>query len=403
MGLLAVAVLAVGCTQREGDATLTLALRTLRHEVSAEGVLKASRVTPVAVPGNVRGRVRLAWLAAEGQRVEAGQLIARFDDSELLEKLTEGQADLRSSGYQVDKATADQAGEVAAIDVQRRVADLELEMAERFQLTDKAVFSRHEIIESEIDGELAVARRAQALADQESSSARGRTALEILGITRGSAQRKVEQAREGLEALEIRSPHAGLFLRARNWNREPLEAGAELWAGQGVGEIPELASLAIEVFVLEADAGGLAAGKTAEVMVEAYPDKVYPATITRVDTIARPRFRGSPVQYFGVTLTFDDAIDDWLKPGQRVRASLLLAVKEQVLAVPRQAVVVDGDAYRIVCLDNGAFVAREVQLGETATGLVEVISGLEAGDVIALDPGAVDYATASGPDRQALK
>ncbi len=403
LGQLLILLLVVGCAGVDEDATMTVSPQTLRHEVSAEGVLKASRVTPVVVPGNVRGRVRLAWLAFEGQRVEAGELVAQFDDSELLEKLTEGQADLRSSGYQVDKAIADQASEVAAIEVQRKVADLELEMAKRFQLTDKAVFSRHDIIESEIDGELAAARREQALADQESSSARAQTDLEILDINRGTAQRKVERAREGLESLEVRSPHAGLFLRARNWSRKPLEAGAELWAGQPVGEIPELSSLEVEVFVLEADAGGLATGKTADVVVEAHPEKVYTATITRVDTIAKPRFPASPVQYFGVTLSFDDPIDDWLKPGQRVRASLLLAVKEAVLAVPRQAVVVDGDSYRVVCLDNGAYVAREVQLGETATGLVEVTSGLESGDVVALDPTTIEFATAPRPDRQASR
>jgi len=378
-----------GCSDGGHQPTITMQSALLRHEVRAEGVLRASRETPVAVGSDVRGRVRLAWLAAEGQPVEAGEVVARFDDSELISELGDGRADLRTAGFKVDKSHADQSRERAEIETQRQVADLELNVAERFRLTDDDVFSRHEIIESRIDGELARVRLEHAVADFTTVEIRGQAALDILDIERGQAQRRVDRAAEGLDALEIRAPHAGLFLRARNWRNDPLEVGAELWSGQPVGEIPDLDSLEAEVFVLEADAGGLEAGTRAQVVVEAHPETVYSATVTRVDTIAKPRIRASPVQYFGVVLAFDQALDAQLKPGQRVQASLLLAEKENVLAVPRQAVVAGGDAYRVACLERGAFVPREVELGETATGLVEITAGLAAGDVVALDPEAV--------------
>lgn len=379
--------LAIGaCNQAPEPATMTVEPMTLRHEVSAEGVLSASRVTAVSVPRDARGRVRLAWLIPEGTIVEAGQLVASFDDSELLDRLSDGRADLRSTDLEIDKTRADQTRESTEIHADHEVAALELAVAERFKLSDDEVFSRHEIIESRIDGELAAARLDHATFAAETVETSGRAALAILGIKHGEAEQKVELAREGLGSLEVRAPHAGLFLRARDWQHEPIEVGAELWAGQEVGEIPDTAGLEVEAFVLEADAGGLAVGKLASVVVEAHPGKTYTAQISRVDSLAKPRFRGSPVQYFGVTLSFDEPADAWLKPGQRVVARLRLATFENVLAVPRQAVVAADDGYSVYRWSGGELAPVAVVLGTAATGLVTIESGLAAGDVIALDP-----------------
>ena len=49
-----------------------------------------------------------------------------------------------------------------------------------------------------------------------------------------------------------------------------------------------------EVYVLEADAGGLLPGQTATVTVESAPGVTCPARIARVDALAKPRILGSP-------------------------------------------------------------------------------------------------------------
>lgn len=394
---LAAAVLFLGgCERPPTTATITMAPTTLRHEVSAEGVLETSKVTPVTLPSGSRGRFRLAWLADEGTLVEAGEVVARFDDADLLDQLSSGQADLRSKGLEMAKARATQSQQTAEIDSDYEVAGLEVEVAERFQLTDDEVFSRQEIIESQIDGELATARRDHAAFALEAVASTSQAALAILEIQRGEANRRIELATEGLGSLEVRAPHAGLFLHARDWRLEPIQVGAEMWAGGKVGEIPDPAGLEVEAHVLEADAGGLEAGKTATLVVEAHPGKRYKATIGRVDTLARPRRRGSPVQYFGVTLKFEDAPDAWLKPGQRAVAKLLLEIRENVLTLPRQAVVPAGDGYVAYRWAEGTFDPVPIALGKASTGLVEIVEGLEAGDVVALEPPTDDRALAAG-------
>jgi len=148
--------------------------------------------------------------------------------------------------------------------------------------------------------------------------------------------------------------------------------------------------------VLEADAGGLAAGLPATVTLEAQPGVEYGAKIQRVDTLARPRFRGTPVQYFGLTLRLDRTDPAVMKPGQRVSAHLKLDPRESALVVPRQAVG-EQDGRKVVWRKgaSGSFTPVEVALGPSGLGRVVIETGIEPGDEIALrdpthDPGETD-------------
>ena len=60
--------------------------------------------------------------------------------------------------------------------------------------------------------------------------------------------------------------------------------------------------------------------------------------MSRLDALAQPRERGSPVQYFGADLELE--LDDprLMKPGTRVRATILVDERPAAVLVPRQAV-----------------------------------------------------------------
>ena len=158
-----------------------------------------------------------------------------------------------------------------------------------------------------------------------------------------------------------------------------------MWQGQPIGELPDLSVMESEVFVLEADAGGLETGKAATVTIEAHPEKSFAAGISRVDAVAKPRFRGSPVQYFGVTLEFEAPEGLSMKPGHRVRATLLLEEVAEAVVVPRQAVFTEGNEHHVYVRNGSGFAPRKVEIGAKSVGLMVVSSGLDAGEVIALE------------------
>lgn len=381
-----VALAGAGCAATPEVPTLRLEPREFVHEVTAEGWLAAEKVTPVTVPPQVRASVRLGWLAPEASQVKRGDAVARFDSGDLEANLQNAQASWDGAGFRiVQTATAGRA-ERAGLTSELEKARLELALSERFGKVDGDVWSRHEIIESQIDGDLARDRQQHAEAKQATQLRRAQSDLGLLAIEQGQARRKIGEAKTGLAALAVLAPHDGLFLRARDWRGEPLEVGAQLWRGQTIGEIPDLVRMQARVFVLEADAGGVAAGQAAEVVLENRPGVAHPAKVARIDTVAKPRERGSPVQFFEVTLTLEKTVGGVMKPGQRVRATLYLARHAKALVVPRQAVAREGERHQVFVRRGEGFAPQRVELGSGDHGLVVVTKGLAAGDVIALRP-----------------
>lgn len=375
------------CSAPQETATVRAEERDFVHRVSAEGTLVAKESTTVSVPTVVRGRFRLAWRLPDGAEVQAGQVVARFDPSELEQRLEESSSSLRTRGLEIEKSELDRDASLARIQKDLEMAELELSVKQDFQKTDEDLYSRHEIIESRIDRTLAQERSEHAATVSGIQETVSEAQLELLRIEHRKTQRQLDEARQGLEALEVQAPHAGVITWNRDWSGEIPQVGSQVWPGMPLAEIPDLAVMEAEVFVLETDAGGLAVGKAAEVILEARPGKVYPGTITRVSSVAETPFRGSPVQYFGVTISLDRQPEEGAKPGQRVRATLLLDERRDAVVIPRQAVFPSGTGSQVYVQEGpGIFEAREIEIASASVGLVAVGSGLEAGERVAVEP-----------------
>lgn len=362
--------------------------RTFARRVQAEGELRAVRATQVSVPPGVPGPFRIGWLAEDGSRVRAGDVVIRFDPAEVEKQLVEAADELASARLEARKQRAEDTAEIRKLEQDLDLAREELKNSRQFQKKDETVFSRSEIVESEIDQELAIQKEEHARGSRGRRETLGKAGLEILGIRMRQAEARIQRARQSLAALSVTAPHDGVLVLKRGWRGETARVGDQVWNNQVLAEIPDLSSMEAEVFVLEADAGGLTPGRPAAVVLEARPGAEHAARIARVEALAKPRFRGSPVQYFGVVLTLERTDPRIMKPGQRVRATLNLDERPKALTVPRQAVF-EREGKMVVYRQKagGELEPVEVTLGPGSAGRVVVESGLRPGDVVALaDP-----------------
>lgn len=373
---------------RDGDVPVFRAEREpFVRRVPAQGNLQAVRATPIGVPPGAPGPFRIGWLAPDGTHVKAGDVVVRFDPSDIVKQLAEAQDDEKTSGLQIEKQRIQGRAEAENLDRTAELAREELENARQFQKKDELIYSRNEIVESDIDQQLAREKEQHARSSKRARQKLSGTELELLAISRRRAEHRIRQSRQALQALEVKAPHDGVLVLRRDFRGEPVRVGDTVWMGQPLAEIPDPTRMEAEVYVLEADAGGLAPGKRAEVILESRPDQVIPAEIRRVDALAKPRLRGSPVQYFAVTLGLARTDPGIMKPGQRVRATLFLEEREEALAVPRQAVFEREGKMVVYRRKGGAFEPVEVVLGPSGMGKVVVEKGIEPGDVLALsDP-----------------
>jgi len=375
----------------EPDAVATFEVRPGRfvREVEATGTLKAVKATPVIVPLESGRAQKVAFLAKDGARLKKGETVVEFDPYDAQKEAADGEADLTAARAKIDKAKAEGSKNERSLGLDRDVAKEELDRAETYKLTDEGLFSRHQIIESQLDRDLFAARADVAGRKLDASGKLSSAERELGEIDASKARLKVEVAEKGLRSLRIEAPHDGLLVLQRNWRGEVPFVGDTFWPGQKIAELPDLSQLEARVFVLEADGAGLKAGLSARVAIEGRPGEEHPATVAKVEPLAKTRDYQSPVKYFEATLSLARTDPSFMKPGQKVRAVVRLEEADGVLAIPRGAVF-EKDGKRVVYRkEGGSFAPVEITIGRQSISRVVLASGLAAGDVIALrDPTA---------------
>ncbi len=367
--------------------TLVVRNRSFRQRVSADGVLEAVKTTPLSAPPRTRGPAKIAWMAEDGIYVKQGDVIVRFDPMESERSLVEGELALSTAVSRIRQNEAQAEATLNDVERDRALAEFELDSARNFSNKDPEIFSRVEIIEAQIDEELAGLKLDHAEGRAEIQETLSSFDYEMFSIERGQAEVKIEQANDALDALEVRAPHDGIVIFVRDWRGNTRQVGDTVFSRQPIAELPALDLMKADIYVLEADAGGLEEGRPAELVVEASPERIFDATIRHVDRMPKPKIRGVPVQYFSVTLELTETDPTIMKPGQRVRATLFLAERDDAVVVPRQAVFELEGRKLIYRREGDRFEAVEVRLGPSSLGQVVIEDGIVEGDAIALrDP-----------------
>src|SRR5262245_7375479 len=153
--LLAVAVVrAVGSLTSAPASTVLVGRGRFVREVTAPGVLKAVKATPILVPLEVRRSQQVAWLAKDGTVVKAGDVVVRFDAYDAEREAADGRADLAAARSRMDKAKADGGKSKRTLSIDQALALDERDRARTFELKDAELYSRNQIVESALDREL---------------------------------------------------------------------------------------------------------------------------------------------------------------------------------------------------------------------------------------------------------
>jgi hypothetical protein len=156
----------------------------------------------------------------------------------------------------------------------------------------------------------------------------------------------------------------------------------QVWNNQVLAEIPQPGEMEVELFVLEVDGSGLAVGQPADLVVESRPEARFHGVVRFVDQLAKPLQSWLPVRYFATVVALDRTDRAVMKPGQRVRAELVLD-RQEAITVPRQAVFDRAGKTVVYRRDARGFAPVTVALGAATPGRIAIASGIAEGDVIA--------------------
>lgn len=354
------------------------------------GEIQAERMTLVA--SSIGGGATLIELVPEGVTVAAGEVLARFDASELerqVQQAEEAYALARAELEGLERATLPI--EHAKLAAEAEAARLAYARERRF-LDETAALEREGLMSAE---EVEALRASVAELERKAENLARELALtdRFLHPSRlrqqqaklRAAEQSLARAREALAGAVLRAPAAGVVIyRMLQIGSEfrTARVGDTLAPNQPFLMLPDLTHLVVQCHVAESDLALARPGNRAVVRPLAFPALALDGVVRRVGGVAQSvAGRPSWQRFFTVEIALGAAAPE-LRPGMSVSANVLAYRNPEALLIPRAAVRWEAGRPVADFATPLALRTRELMLGYADARHYEVLAGAEAGDEV---------------------
>ena len=190
-----------------------------------------------------------------------------------------------------------------------------------------------------------------------------------------AAHLELQHAQDQIAQTLILAPSDGTIVDVQTAGGTPVGQGTT------VVNMANLSDLKLLVDIDEIDVPHVTSGMTATFRLDAYPGTSISGTLTNVSPIAKT---SGGTTTFPATVTFKTPDGLLLRPGMNANVSIQTAVRKNVLLIPQSALRTVGKRTFVTVVNNGNQSEREIQIGLSSGGQVEVASGLNEGDTVVL-------------------
>jgi HlyD family secretion protein len=260
--------------------------------VTANGKVEAK--TNVNISSDVMGKI-IEIPVVEGQNVKKGQLLVAIDKTQSVSEVDQMKALL---------AAAEADREQARINFDRQAALFERKLISQYE---------YDVAKNTLD------RAIQAVNQY-------RASLEI--------------AKDQLSKFTIRAPIDGTITDLISKVGENVLIGTMNNAGTVIMVLSDLSEIVVKADVDETDIASLAIGQDVEISLDAFPDTTFKGKVTEIGNAAKTSAYGvqDQVTNFEVTILITDSVPG-IKPGMNASVDITTNIRENVLKIPIQAVV----------------------------------------------------------------
>ena len=385
VGLLAITLQA--CATANGDtggekkaASTSTAAAGVPVDVTAQPVVERAITRTLRVTGSLTADEQ-AEVSAEtsgrivktpverGSNVGQGALLVQIAGEQTAAQMEEAQAN-------ADRIRAGLAlGANDALDVERvpnvANAKAELTLAEADFTRFKSLLDQRVVSQAEFDQQ-----RTRVEAARQRYEAQRNTAQQDFRSLE-AARARVAIARKSLGDTTVRAPFAGVVVERK------VSVGDYVSPGTQVATVVKINPLRVLLTVPEQSVGLVKVGQPVNLQVDAYPNRTFTGTVRFVSPSLRADQRALTVEALVPNPSGE------LKPGFFATAHIEQSEKAQALLIDRRAIREVGKTNRVFVLAGDTVQERIVTLGQIAEPLVEVVSGLSAGDRVAIGGAAL--------------
>ncbi len=382
IGIVALAIMITSCKKKEeraiekpstvhGVKMETIKLSPVEEEYEAVGTVR-SKTTSVLSSKTV-GSI-LAIHVREGDRVRTAQLLIEIDDRDSRAQVQRAKAGLR----EVQDAQEEIEQNIRAAESAREAAEAGRSLAAATFKRYNALLEERSVSQQEFDEVQAKLKVAQAELD------RAERMLQALIARKSQILAKTEQAKADvanaqvfLTYTRITAPISGII------TAKQADIGALAAPGVPLLTVEDDTRYRLEVAVEESQVKNIPVGIPAKVEIEAIGQQLV-SRVTEVVPAADPATRSYTVR-IDLPTPGKIEVSRNLRSGLFGRARFAVG-KKQAVIVPQTAIVRQGQLVGLYAIDReGIAHLRLVKIGKTDADRVEVLSGLNEGDRIAVD------------------
>lgn len=307
--------------------------RNIGSSVLATGIIKPMVGAEVRVGSRVSGLVK-SLHANVGDYVKKGQIIAELEPSEYQAKYNQNLAALQNARANF---------EYAKLDLERQ----------------KSLLKQNFISQNQLD-----------LAEK---------TFEINKAQVEQAEANLDYAKVQLEYTKITAPISGIVASVSTQEGETVAAS---FSAPTFVTIIDLERLEVWAYVDETDIGRINENQKASFTVDTYSDTDFEGMVTAI--YPKAVIQDNVVNYV-TTLKITDFKERILRPEMTVTVTIYLEKKENVLAVPNNAIKREQGKTVVTVLDgDGKMKQRAVKTGYSSNGYVEILEGVREGEKVVI-------------------
>lgn len=328
----------------------------------------------------------LLKLAAPGIRVQNGDVVAEFDPTNQLQRLDDYKDSAVQQENTVKKMLANLAAVKEAHDQTVRTAKSDWDKA-LLDLKTKEVRSEIDAEKFRLTAEENEARYKQLITESGLVDESQRALIRSSELNRDQSKLEMARAEANVKKMTIKAPMNGIVVlntTTRNGEFGQIREGDVVAAGQPFMTIVDPSSMVLNASVNQVDAEKLRLGMKATIHIDAYPEVELPGTLIGIGALSKAStFRARYVGEIPIRLKIDRT-DSRVIPDLTGSAEIVMGSQLNTMVVPRSAIFAENDESYVFVQGPEGWTKKKVETGLPNHTSVAIKSGLQKGDVVAL-------------------
>lgn len=370
--------------------TATAVAREVPSYIQATGSLVADETSDVA--SQASGQV-VSTPVGVGAFVRQGTIIARLNDRDARLRLQQAQAGVQQAIAGVRQAEArlglrpngnfdaSTIPEVRAANANLEQALAELRLAEANERRYRELVETGDVAVSIYDqyrtqrdtARARVNAARQQLEAAVNTARQSNQAIQSAEAAVSTARAQVAIAQKAVADTTIRAPYAGFV------SNRPIAVGEYVTPSSIVATVLRTNPIKLQLQVQESEAPYINSGMGVSLEVDAYRNRKFAGQVTAVNPAIDPVSRAVTIE-----AAIENA-DNALRSGMFATAQIVRKGGSRAVFVPRAAVLSDQNtqSYRVFVIQGDTAKLRVVQIGTEEGDTVQIISGVNADEVVA--------------------